>query len=46
MHMNAEGKKPDHVDRVLGKPPKMKDLRRALQDLAGRDREVDRPETG
>jgi signal transduction histidine kinase/ActR/RegA family two-component response regulator len=29
----AEGKIPPHVDRVLGKPPKLRDLRETLADL-------------
>jgi CheY-like chemotaxis protein/anti-sigma regulatory factor (Ser/Thr protein kinase) len=31
----AEGDIPPHVDRVLNKPPKLRDLRAALQDLSG-----------
>jgi len=31
----AEGDIPPHVDRVLNKPPKLKELRAALADLAG-----------
>lgn len=30
----AEGQSPPHVDRVLGKPPRLRELRRALSDLA------------
>jgi DNA-binding response OmpR family regulator/signal transduction histidine kinase len=33
--MNAENELPIHVDRVLSKPPKLGELRRALADLAG-----------
>ena len=33
--MNAEGESPLHVDRVLNKPPKLRDLRTALAELAG-----------
>ncbi len=32
----AEGQLPPHVDRVLGKPPRLRDLRRALADLGSR----------
>jgi signal transduction histidine kinase/CheY-like chemotaxis protein len=31
----AEGDIPEHVDRVLSKPPKMRDLRQALADFCG-----------
>jgi CheY-like chemotaxis protein len=31
----AEGDVPEHVDRVLSKPPKLRDLRAALVDVAG-----------
>jgi CheY-like chemotaxis protein len=31
----AEGQTPPHVDRVLGKPPRLRDLRRVLAELAG-----------
>jgi CheY-like chemotaxis protein len=31
----AEGDVPPHVDRVLNKPPKLKELRAALAELAG-----------
>jgi len=31
----AEGDVPEHVDRVLSKPPKLRDLRAALVDIAG-----------
>jgi hypothetical protein len=30
--MTAEGELPDHVDRMVSKPPKLKDLREALAD--------------
>ena len=30
--MTAEGELPDHVDRIVSKPPKLKDLREALAD--------------
>jgi PAS domain S-box-containing protein len=46
MHMNAEGEKPAHVDRVISKPPKMKDLRLALEDLAGPGRQKNSPQAG
>jgi hypothetical protein len=32
----AEGDIPPNVDRVLNKPPRLRDLRTALADLAGR----------
>jgi hypothetical protein len=31
----AEGDVPEHVDRVLSKPPKLRDLRAALVDIGG-----------
>ena len=33
--MIADGEVPPHVDRVLNKPPKLRELRRALAELAG-----------
>jgi CheY-like chemotaxis protein len=30
----AEGETPPHIDRVLGKPPRLRDVRKALADLA------------
>ncbi|MEO8063250.1 MAG: ATP-binding protein [Pseudomonadota bacterium] len=32
----ADGERPEHVDRVLSKPPKLAELRKALADLAPR----------
>jgi signal transduction histidine kinase/CheY-like chemotaxis protein len=37
----AEGDVPPHVDRVLNKPPKLKELRAALAELAGTAASVD-----
>jgi CheY-like chemotaxis protein len=37
----AEGDIPPHVDRVLNKPPKLKELRAALAELAGTAASVD-----
>jgi len=31
----AEGQTPPHVDRILSKPPRLRDLRRVLAELAG-----------
>jgi CheY-like chemotaxis protein len=33
--LQGEGELPEHVDRVLGKPPRLSELRAALADLAG-----------
>jgi PAS domain S-box-containing protein len=33
--MQDESEKPEHVDRILSKPPKMRELRAALAELAG-----------
>ncbi len=31
--MQEEGDRPEHIDRILGKPPKVSDLRAALAEL-------------
>jgi PAS domain S-box-containing protein len=36
--LEAEGDLPEHVDRVLSKPPKIRDLRQALLEYAGSSR--------
>jgi len=36
--MNADGELPEHVDRVLSKPPRAKELRKTLSQLASRER--------
>jgi len=34
-HMQEDGESPPHVDKLLGKPPRLRDLRAALVGLAG-----------
>ena len=41
-HVGDAGEKPLHVDRLLGKPPRIRELRAALAELTGR-RASDRP---
>ncbi|HEX4648792.1 MAG TPA: CHASE3 domain-containing protein [Steroidobacteraceae bacterium] len=38
--LQSEGELPEHVDRVLSKPPRMMELRAALEELAGRNAKV------